>query len=51
MTLREIDSYLASLRLELTWRKDGPVHKIRVKQLEVAIKVRAVNFPDAPSGR
>ncbi len=51
MTLAEIDGYIRSLRDELRWRKSGPVHKVRVKQLEVAIKVRALDYPDAPSGR
>jgi hypothetical protein len=30
--------YIRNLRDELQWRTSGPVHKTRVKQLEVAIK-------------
>jgi hypothetical protein len=51
MALGEIDGYIRGLRDELQWRKSGPVQKVRQKQLEVAIKVRALNYPDAPSGR
>ena len=51
MTLVEIELYIRNLRNELQWRTSGPVHKTRAKQLEVAIKVRALNFPDARSGR
>jgi hypothetical protein len=47
MTLDEIDLYIRNLRAELQWRTSGPVHKTRAKQLEVATKVRALNFPDA----
>lgn len=50
MTLDEIDLYIRNLRAELQWRTSGPVHKTRVKQLEVAAKVRALNFPDARPG-
>ena len=45
MTLDEIDLYIRNLRAELQWQKSGPVHKTRVKQLEVAIKVRALKLP------
>lgn len=51
MTLDEIDLYIRNLRAELQWRTSGPVHKTRVKQLEVATKVRALNFPDTRPGR
>ena len=51
MTLAEIDLYIRNLRAELQWRKSAPLHKTRVKQLEVATKVRALNFPDARPGR
>jgi hypothetical protein len=51
MTLGEIDQYIRSLRDELQWQRSGPVHKVRVKQLEVATKVRALNYPSASSGR
>jgi hypothetical protein len=51
MALEEIDQYIRSLRDELKWRTSGPVHKARTKQLEVAIKVRALSYPHAPAGR
>jgi hypothetical protein len=51
MTLEQIDDYIRWLRQELTYRKSGPVHKTRSKQLEVAVKVRDLNFPDAASRR
>jgi hypothetical protein len=40
MTAAQLTAYIANLRQELGWRTHGPVHKIRVKQLEVALKVR-----------
>lgn len=47
MTLDQLDRYIGGLRQELEWRKSGPVHKIRKKQLEVAAKVRDLQYPDA----
>lgn len=51
MSLEQLDAYIRGLRRELEWRKSGPVHKVRTKQLEVAIKVRDVRFPDASDRR
>ena len=51
MTLEQIDDYIRWLRQALTYQKSGPVYKTRSKQLEVAVKVRDLNFPDASSRR
>ncbi len=51
MALGEIDGYIRALRDELQWRKSGPVQKVRQKQLEVAIKVRALNYPRCAFGK
>jgi hypothetical protein len=51
MQLEQIDDYIRWLRQALIYQKSGPVHKTRSKQLEVAMKVRDLNFPDAASRR
>jgi len=50
MSLDQLDRYIGDLRQELEWRKSGPVQKIRKKQLEVAAKVRDLQYPDASLG-
>jgi hypothetical protein len=37
--LEQLDSYIHSLRQELKWNKSGPAHKVRTKQLEVALAI------------
>jgi hypothetical protein len=51
MSLEQLDRYIRGLRLELEWRKSGPVHKVRTKQLQVAVKVRDLQYPDASDRR
>lgn len=40
MTAAQLTAYISELRKELGWRQSGPVHKVRTKQLEVALKMR-----------
>ncbi len=42
MTVAQLNDYIRSLRRQLEWCKSGPVHNIRTKQLEVALKVRDI---------
>lgn len=51
MSLEQLDRYIRSLHQELEWRKSGPVHKVRTKQLDVATKVRDLQFPDTSPQR
>ena len=49
MTSVELTAYIAGLRQELTWRT-GPAHKVRSKQLEVALKVRDLRSANEYAG-
>jgi hypothetical protein len=50
MTSAQLNAYIENLRQELTWRHSGPVHKVRAKQLEVAIKVRELRLASEFAG-
>jgi hypothetical protein len=54
MTETQLAVYIRELRKELEWRRGGPVHKVRTKQLEVALKMRNLRDGDrsyAPDSR
>jgi HD superfamily phosphohydrolase YqeK len=50
MTALQLTVYIADLRKELEWRRGGPVHKVRTKQLEVALKVRELRLANESAG-
>jgi len=50
MTASQLNAYIADLRKELEWRRNGPVHKVRSKQLEVVLKVRELRLAKTYSG-
>lgn len=50
MTATQLAVYIGDLRKELEWRRGGPVHKVRTKQLEVAIKVRDLRLANESAG-
>jgi hypothetical protein len=50
MTATQLAVYIDHLRKELEWRRGGPVHKVRTKQLEVAIKVRDLRMANESAG-
>ena len=50
MTASQLTVYIGDLRKELEWRRGGPVHKVRTKQLEVAIKLRDLRTANESAG-
>jgi ribosomal protein L29 len=50
MSLEQLDAYISRLRRELEWR-NAFAHKFTTKQLEVAVKVRDLQYPDATDRR
>jgi hypothetical protein len=50
MTATQLAVYIGDLRKELEWKRGGPVHKVRTKQLEVAIKVRDLPLANESAG-
>jgi len=50
MTASQLSVYIGDLRKELEWRRGGPVHKVRTKQLEVALKVRDLRLASESAG-
>lgn len=49
MSVEELNRYLRELRHEISWRT-GPALKVRLKQLEVAEKVRDLQVGRAAAG-
>jgi hypothetical protein len=50
MTTSRLSVYIGDLRKELEWRRGGPVHKVRTKQLEVALKMRDLRLASESTG-
>lgn len=51
MTSAELGAYIRALKQELAWRpKSGPVHKSVSKQLEVAEKLRELQYAREVAG-
>jgi ribosomal protein L29 len=50
MTASQLTAYIGHLRKELEWMRGGPVHKVRTKQLEVALKMRELRLANEAAG-
>lgn len=50
MTVAQLNAYILGLRRELEWRRDGPVHKIVSKRLEVAVEARDIQLGNLAVG-